>query len=87
MDVRDLPQDIVVSNVGLNGVLINETETTRTFTIEALPNARPGEQTIVVSGKVETRAAAQENTFAGRAHSRGRQGDNRRVTATAIPPT
>ena len=63
VEVRDLPQEIVVSNVGLNGVLINETETTRTFTIEALPNARPVEQTIVVSGRVETRAAAQENTF------------------------
>jgi hypothetical protein len=65
IEVRDLPQEIVVSNVGLNGVLINETETTRTFTIEALPNARPVVQTIVVSGKVETRAAAQENLFAG----------------------
>jgi hypothetical protein len=64
VEVRDLPQEIVVSNVGLNGVLINETETTRTFTIEALPNAKPVEQTIVVSGRVETRAAAQENTFA-----------------------
>jgi hypothetical protein len=64
VEVRDLPQEIVVSNVGLNGVLINETETTRTFTIEALPNTRPVEQTIVVSGKVETRAAAQENLFA-----------------------
>ena len=65
VEVRDLPQEIVVSNVGLNGVLINETENTRTFTIEALPNARPVEQTIVVSGRVETRAAGQENTFAG----------------------
>jgi hypothetical protein len=65
IEVRDLPQEIVVANVGLNGVLINETETTRTFTIEALPNAKPVEQTIVVSGKVETRAAGQENTFSG----------------------
>ena len=65
VEVRDLPQEIVVANVGLNGVLINETENTRTFTIEALPNARPVEQTIVVSGRVETRAAGQENTFAG----------------------
>ena len=63
IEVRDLPQEIVVANVGLNGVLINETETTRTFTIEALPNAKPVEQTIVVSGRVETRAA-QENLFA-----------------------
>jgi hypothetical protein len=65
IEVRDLPQEIVVANVGLNGVLINETEATRSFTIEALPNARPVEQTIVVSGKVETRAAGQENVFAG----------------------
>lgn len=65
VEVRDLPQEVVVANVGLNGVLINETENTRTFTIQALENARPGEQTIVVSGRVETRAAGQANTFSG----------------------
>ncbi len=65
VEVRDLPEEVVVANVGLNGVLINETENTRTFTIQALENARPVEQTIVVSGRVETRAAGQENTFAG----------------------
>jgi len=63
--VRDLPDDVVVANVGLNGVLINETENTRTFTIQALDNAKPVDQTIVVSGRVETRAAGQENTFSG----------------------
>jgi hypothetical protein len=65
VEVRDLPDDVVVANVGLNGVLINETENTRTFTIQALDNAKPVVQTIVVSGRVETRAAAQENTFSG----------------------
>jgi hypothetical protein len=65
VEVRDLPDDVVVANVGLNGVLINETENTRTFTIQALDNAKPVDQTIVVSGRVETRAAGQENTFSG----------------------
>jgi hypothetical protein len=65
IEVRDLPQEIVVANVGNNGVLINETENTRSFTLEALPNAKPAEQTFVVSGRVETRAGSQENTFAG----------------------
>lgn len=65
IEVRDLPDEIVVANVGLNGVLINETENTRTFTIQALDNAKPVEQTVVVSGRVETRAAGQENLFSG----------------------
>lgn len=65
VEVRDLPDDVVVANVGLNGVLINETENTRTFTIQALDNAKPVVQTIVVSGRVETRAGGQENTFSG----------------------
>ena len=65
VEVRDLPDEIVVANVGLNGVLINETENTRTFTIQALENAKPVSQTIVVSGRIETRPAGQENTLSG----------------------
>ena len=42
--------------MGLNGVLINEDETKRTFTIEALDNAAPVEQDIYVAAKVETRS-------------------------------
>lgn len=65
IEIRDLPEEIVVANVGLNGVLVNENENTRSFVIEALWSAKPVVQTIVVSGHVETRAAGQENLFAG----------------------
>jgi hypothetical protein len=36
--------------------LINETETHRSFTIEALPNAEPVEQLIYVGASIETRS-------------------------------
>ena len=63
VDVRNLPPRVRVLDVGLNGVLITETETERTFTLEALPSAEPVEQTIYVSGTIETRSP-QQNTFA-----------------------
>jgi hypothetical protein len=56
VEVRNLPPRVRIVNSGLNGVLINETETQRSFTIEALPTAEPGEQLIYVAGKVETRS-------------------------------
>jgi hypothetical protein len=56
IDVRNLPPHVLVPDVGLNGILLNENETRRTFTIEALPDAKPGEQMIYVGGVVETRS-------------------------------
>jgi hypothetical protein len=56
VEVRNLPSRVRLVNVGLNGVLINENENERSFTIEALPSAQAGEQLIYVSAKVETRS-------------------------------
>jgi hypothetical protein len=56
VEVRNLPPRVRVLDVGLNGVLINEDENKRTFTIEALDNAAPVEQDIYVAAKVETRS-------------------------------
>ncbi|MCL4851569.1 MAG: hypothetical protein KJZ78_09310 [Bryobacteraceae bacterium] len=56
VDVRNLPPRVSVLDVGLNGVLINEEEDRRSFTIEALPNAEPVEQLIYVAARVETRS-------------------------------
>jgi hypothetical protein len=57
--VLNLPPRVKLVDIGLNGVLINETETHRTFSIEALPNADPVEQLIYVGGDVETRSELQ----------------------------
>jgi hypothetical protein len=56
IEVRNLPPRVKVSDVGLNGVLINEDEDRRTFKIEALNVALPIEQTIYVGGRIETRS-------------------------------
>jgi hypothetical protein len=61
VEVRNLPPYVRVLDVGLNGVLITEDESRRTFTIEALPMAQPGEQTIYLSGQVETRSPQQSS--------------------------
>ena len=54
VEVRNLPPYVRVLDVGLNGVLITEDESRRSFTIEALPMAEPGEQLIYVAGQVFT---------------------------------
>jgi hypothetical protein len=64
VDVRNLPPGVRVLDVGLNGVLINETENRRKFVLAALPNALPIEQAIVVAGDIETRAGAQQTSYA-----------------------
>jgi hypothetical protein len=63
VQVRNLPPGVRVRDVGLNGVLINENETERAFTIEALPIAQPIEQVIYVAGTIETRSPMQ-NAYA-----------------------
>lgn len=63
VEVRNLPPRVRVLDVGLNGVLLNEDETRRSFIVEALPSAEPVEQIIYVSGKVETRSP-QDSSYA-----------------------
>ncbi|MBM3785113.1 MAG: hypothetical protein FJW30_12175 [Acidobacteria bacterium] len=62
VDVLNLPPRTLLPSFGLNGVLLNEDETERTFEIAATPQAEPGDQWIVVGGRVETRSP-QQNTF------------------------
>ena len=59
MDVVNLPPRVKLPDFGLNGVLLNEGETERTFYIEATPAAEPGDYTIAVAGRVETRRTQQ----------------------------
>jgi hypothetical protein len=61
VEVRNLPPRVRVLDTGLNGVLINEDEKKRSFTIEALTSAQPGEQLVWVSGRVETRSPLQSS--------------------------
>jgi len=61
VEVRNLPPRVLVPDVGLNGVLITEEESRRSFTIEALPNAAPADQLIYVGAVVETRSGQQSS--------------------------
>lgn len=63
IEVRNLPPRVRVLDVGLNGVLLNEDESKRSFTIDVLPNAEPVDQLIYVSGAIETRSG-QQNSYA-----------------------
>lgn len=54
VEVRNLPLGVTIPDVGLNGVLITESETSRTFKIAVDPNMGPLEQQLYVVGKVET---------------------------------
>ena len=63
ISVLNLPPSVRVLDVGLNGVLVNEDETKRGFTLAALPGSAALEQVIYVAGNVETRSP-QQNQFA-----------------------
>ena len=67
VEVRNLPPRVRVLDVGLNGVLITEDESRRSFTIEALPSAEPVDQLIYVSGAIETRSGQQSSYAAPQA--------------------
>lgn len=63
VQVRDLPSRVRVTDSGLNGVLITEDESERSFKLWALPNADPVEGYIYLMGNVETRSP-QQNLYA-----------------------
>jgi hypothetical protein len=52
--VQNLPPGVRVVNIGLNGVLVTETQSTRTFTLRAEDWAKPITQPIYVVGEVES---------------------------------
>jgi hypothetical protein len=54
--VQNLPPGVRVVNVGLNGVLVPETQSSRTFTLRAEDWAEPIRQPIYVVGIVESNA-------------------------------
>ena len=56
VEVLNLPPHTDTPEVGLNRIMITEEKTSRTFSIRALPGARPLEQLVYVSGIVETRS-------------------------------
>jgi len=51
---------VVVKDFGLNGVLIPEGETSRTFTLEASPRVQPVTQHMTAVGTVETQPARSD---------------------------
>jgi hypothetical protein len=63
VEVYNLPPTVIVTDVGLNGVLIHENDNRVTFTLQALANAEAMDQPIVLSGNIETRAD-QQNEYA-----------------------
>jgi hypothetical protein len=52
--IQNLPPGVRVVNVGLNGVLVTDAQTSRTFTLRAEDWAKPIQQAIYVVGMVES---------------------------------
>ena len=53
LDVKGLPHGVRVLDIGLNGILVNENETTRTIVIYAEPWVQPAERPFVVLARRE----------------------------------
>ena len=54
LTIANLPPGVTVKDIGLNGILINEEETSRAIEIQADPSAQPIEQSIYAIATVET---------------------------------
>jgi hypothetical protein len=54
IDVKNLPQGVRVLNIGLNGVLITETQTERTVVLRAEPWVQPIERPFYAVGRAES---------------------------------
>jgi hypothetical protein len=61
IEVRNLPQGVRVLNIGLNGVLVTETEHERTITLFAEPWTEPLERPFYAVGKAES-AGTEESS-------------------------
>jgi WD40 repeat protein len=62
IDVRNLPQGVRVLNIGLNGVLITETQTERTVFVYAEPWAEPMERPFYAVAKAESAGTEHSST-------------------------
>jgi hypothetical protein len=61
-DVENLPPGVRVVNVGLNGVLVTEAQTSRTFTLRAEGWAKPITQLIYVVANVESNSSTRHSS-------------------------
>lgn len=64
-DVRNLPHGVIVTDVGLNGVMITEEEVTQIFTLAAESWVIPMELPIFIVGRIET-TSPQRSEFPAR---------------------
>ena len=58
IEIRNLPHGVKVMDIGLNGVLITESETSRQFTLEAEPWVKPQERPIYAVATIESDPAS-----------------------------
>jgi hypothetical protein len=62
--VLNLPRGVRVNDIGLNGVMITEQETTRTIHIVAEPWVRAQTQPLVIVGRVEVNSPLRDESAA-----------------------
>ncbi|MBK5297644.1 MAG: hypothetical protein JJE40_10840 [Vicinamibacteria bacterium] len=65
LSVNNLPFRITVPDIGLNGILITEEQTSRSFEIVADQRAEPVEQTLYVTARVETNGGTASDHSSG----------------------
>jgi hypothetical protein len=64
ISVMNLPHGVRVDDIGLNGVMITEAETSRTVHLVAEPWVQPHSQPIVVVGRVEVNSPLRNESAA-----------------------
>ena len=80
--VENLPPGVRVVNVGLNGVLVTEAQSSRTFTLRAEDWAQPIKQPIYVVAEVESNSPTRHPSGALLLEV---EGDKQAASANALP--
>ena len=85
ISVMNLPHGVRVDDIGLNGVMITEEETSRTVHLVAEPWMQPHSQPIVVVGRVEVNSPLRNESAALPRRARHRRQGRRRAAVIDRP--
>ncbi|HEX7087496.1 MAG TPA: PPC domain-containing protein [Vicinamibacterales bacterium] len=83
LSVRNLPLYVTVPDIGLNGILVTEEQTSRSFEIVADERAGAVEQTLYVTARIETNGGLSEHISAPIRLRITARDESRRTTQTA----
>ena len=86
IDVQNLPRGVRVLDIGLNGVLVTESQAERTVTLFAEPWSEPGERPFYASGRLEVLGPPKAKGLGARVVASSRDFPSGPIQLVILPP-